>query len=368
MKSLVLWGSLGVALAGGLAVVPGPVRAQQDAAATDAADAGALKPELGLQERQRLGSELVKRWSVYVQETYGLDPLPWQARVLSVAMGADAVNLQQALRRDTFEGAWATLKGRGGANDDEAVLDALVEHDGGQPDALGDLERDLVYTAVPPCRIVDTRLAGGPIEANSSRGFHAWGFASYADQGGSDTNCGMGGQSPEVVMLSVAAVYPAIAGYATVYPANAVEVPLIANVNYTAGAIVNNAVAAKLGTSGLVDFRIYTRGASHYVVDILGYFDTPYATALSCHDVYNATQTVIPLGQFVYVQDGGIQACTTGFTAVGYQWDYLGGDGGLAVWQNALGQGLGLSHTPLASGGSDITALIGRRCCRVPGR
>lgn len=83
----------------------------------------------------------------------------------------------------------------------------------------------------------------------------------------------------------------------------------------------------------------------------MGYFDAPYATALACQDVYNAAETVVPVGSFTYVLDGAIQACPAGHTAVGYQWDYLSGSGGLAVWQNALGQGLGLSHTPLAGDG-----------------
>lgn len=368
MKSLVLWGAVSVALAGGLGAAD-PVHAQQDAAAADAVGAGALKGELSLQERQRLGGELARRWSVYVADTYGLEPLPWQARLQSVAMAADAVNLQEALQRNTFEGAWATLKGRGGVMDDQGVLDALASADGEQPDALGDFERDLVYTALEPCRIVDTRVAGGPIAANSNRGFYAWGFSSFAGQGGSDTNCGLAGQSPEVVMLSVTAVNPANAGYATVYPANSAEVPLVANVNYTAGAIVNNAVAAKLGTSGLVDFRIYTWAASHYVVDIVGYFDAPYATALSCQNVYNPTATIVPVGGFTYVLDANIAACPAGSTATSYQWDYVVGSGGVAPWENALGSGIGMSHTTLGGGaGTDIEVLLGRRCCRVPGR
>ena len=47
---------------------------------------------------------------------------------------------------------------------------------------IGSLSSDLVFTPLTPCRIVDTRVAGGTIPALATRGFKAWG-TSFAAQG-----------------------------------------------------------------------------------------------------------------------------------------------------------------------------------------
>ncbi len=43
---------------------------------------------------------------------------------------------------------------------------------------------DLVFTPVTPCRIIDTRLAGGPIAGGTTRNFAVAGAAGFAAQGG----------------------------------------------------------------------------------------------------------------------------------------------------------------------------------------
>src|SRR5437773_6789195 len=55
---------------------------------------------------------------------------------------------------------------------------------------LGDSADNLVYTPVPPCRIIDTRLAGGLIPAGGTRSFRATG-AGFAGQGGIAGSCGV---------------------------------------------------------------------------------------------------------------------------------------------------------------------------------
>lgn len=58
--------------------------------------------------------------------------------------------------------------------------------------AAQDAIEGLPYTAITPCRIADTRnMAAGPIKAGGTRIFHGAGPASFADQGGSATDCGV---------------------------------------------------------------------------------------------------------------------------------------------------------------------------------
>jgi len=56
------------------------------------------------------------------------------------------------------------------------------------PKHIGDSRADLVYTPVTPCRIIDTRLAGGAIGAGTTRSFLVTG-TDLSSQGGSGTGC-----------------------------------------------------------------------------------------------------------------------------------------------------------------------------------
>jgi len=58
-----------------------------------------------------------------------------------------------------------------------------------EPRALGDTAADLVYTPVTPCRILDTRLAGGPLAADTPRSFSVT-AANLGFQGGNASGCG----------------------------------------------------------------------------------------------------------------------------------------------------------------------------------
>jgi hypothetical protein len=239
------------------------------------------KMTLAPSERGQLAGQFVRKWGTYVSQVYGVDVRSWSQRMVSTFVHADAVNFQNAMKRSTYEGALATLDGAGHKLSDDKVITAMAQSSTGTvtPAALGETTQDLVYTAVEPCRIVDTRSTGaGAIPAGTNRGFYAWGFANYTAQGGSATDCGLGGQSPEVIVVNLTAVAPPQQGYATMYPASAVATPLAASLVYGAGDVLSNGVAVKLGTSGLMDFRIFSERTAHYVVDIVGFYDAPHAT------------------------------------------------------------------------------------------
>jgi hypothetical protein len=238
---------------------------------------GTLSP----QQRGAAIATFVRRWGSYVASTYGIDVYTWSKRMVPQFASGDAVNIQRALTRTTFEGAMAELDGVGHKlSDDQAITRLAKAQSDISVESLGSTANDLVFTPVTPCRIVDTRLAGGTIAASSSRGFGVWGFSSYTFQGGSATNCGLFSESPEAVVLNVTVVGPGAAGYATVYPANAASRPNISSINYTTGAVVNNTVVTPLGTLSANDMQIYTVAQAHYVVDIVGFYDAPHATAL----------------------------------------------------------------------------------------
>jgi hypothetical protein len=63
-----------------------------------------------------------------------------------------------------------------------------------QPLNLGDTNADLVYTPVNPCRIIDTRVAGGALTGGTpgpTRQFKVAGSAGFDAQGGNVSGCGV---------------------------------------------------------------------------------------------------------------------------------------------------------------------------------
>lgn len=338
-----------------------PLRAMPAAAV---AEAGPATPA----ERGALIRRFVLKWGGYAERVYGVDVGVWSRRMVPTFARGDADNLREALRRDTFEGALAALGGVGHRVGDDRIIDGLAAAARGTParqipaigKALGALGEDLVYTPIQPCRIVDTRNAGGAIAAGQARSFKAAGNGSYANQGGSAGNCGMQSETPSAVALNVTAVVPAQAGYATIFPYATVR-PDTASVNYAASAIVNSAIIAKVPNPALAfDFSIHTFAESDYVVDIVGYFAPPRATALACVDSALATVT-IGAGATGQVT---APACAAGYTAT--QLDCESGSWFMPIVFSSLRGGGVCGARNNGTTGAVLTAA--RRCCRVPGR
>jgi hypothetical protein len=82
---------------------------------------------------------------------------------------------------------------------------------------------------------------------------------------------GRGGVATDAVAvaLNVTVADPVGAGFVTVYPCGALQ-PTASNVNFSAGAVVPNAVIAKIGADGKV--CLFVSNDTHLVVDVNAYF------------------------------------------------------------------------------------------------
>ncbi len=124
------------------------------------------------------------------------------------------------------------------------------------------------YVPLAPARLADTRSGENTIDSL---------FAGEgARSGGSTlelTVAGRGGVAADAtaVALNVTAVTPSGDGFVTVYPCGS-DRPTASNVNYTTGAVIPNAVVAKIGSAGKVCF--FVSAATHLVIDANGYFPT----------------------------------------------------------------------------------------------
>ena len=323
-------------------------------------------------ERKVLTRMFEEKWGHYVERVYEIPRESWSARMASTFAGADPANFRGALQRDTFEGAMAELTGTGHrVSDDDVIRRMAASPDaataGFEIQALGSLSSDLTYTPLPPCRIVDTRVSGGAIAANGTRSFKAVNSANFTSQGGSATNCGTLGLAASAVALNVTAVTPSGAGFATVYPFGASQ-PVASSVNYTAGAVVNNSIISAIPNPlQSSDFTVYTFAQSHYVIDIVGYFAAPVATAMECTGTF-AEQNVTANATF----DIAIPSCPTGYTLMGAgcrtpgfneaDWAING------LFRASAGSALGAYCSGLNTTAGTITVSGTANCCRVPGR
>ena len=129
---------------------------------------------------------------------------------------------------------------------------------------------DLVYTPVTPCRIVDTRKAGGAISANGIRNYNVRGAVAY--QGGNSAGCPSPKGESRAVHINVTSV-PLGNGWITAYPYGSTA-PTASLVNYRSDAQnVANSGTIKTCFNCTKDINIKSGGGkTHVIIDVLGYY------------------------------------------------------------------------------------------------
>lgn len=352
-------------LAAGTAFTAAPVHAASRQPRAEAT-VGPMTPA----QRGAMTRAYVLKWGPYVNEVYGVPVDVWARRMVSTFVHADPDNFRAALERNTYEGASAALSGAGHRLSDDQVIDSmardrvdprLMQADMGTQ-ALGAAASDLVFTPITPCRILDTRVVGGPIAGGLDRDFKAVVGAggNFSSQGGSATDCGAVAAGQAAVVINLTAVTPGAAGFATAYPFGANR-PLASSVNYTAGAIVNNTVVVKLPSPlTLLDFRLYTFATSNFVADIVGFYSPPSATALECNTVNGASTSV---AASAYIGLSTVN-CPATYTPVSIA---ISASNNVVVADSYLTGQMGQVFVKnLSPNAQPVSAQL--ICCRVPGR
>jgi hypothetical protein len=150
---------------------------------------------------------------------------------------------------------------------------------------------DLLYTPVSPCRIVDTRKAGGVIDANTQRDFHSHGsVTTISAQGGNPAGCPAPMGEPFAVQINMAAVNPTGKGNLQAF---AVGDNPGANFGINFAAIGTNFANAGIVETDLglgPEITVASRNSSaHAVIDVLGYYyqygDLLYTPVAPCRIV-----------------------------------------------------------------------------------
>lgn len=129
---------------------------------------------------------------------------------------------------------------------------------------------ELLFVAVTPCRIVDTREAVGRFGVGTTRSYYVGGTFGFAPQGGVSGGCGIP-TGAQAVSATITAVSPIGSGYVRAWPAGQTE-PSATTLNY-AGKNISNGTTAKLRSGAGTDLTIKNySGTTHIVIDVNGYY------------------------------------------------------------------------------------------------
>ena len=186
--------------------------------------------------------------------------------------GAWAVLRQSspALSVDNIE---AALKGTGatissnGINRQRIAIDDALAFLGFGGNVIGNRS---LYIPLVPCRIVDTRIAGGKIVARTGRNYLVSGSSGDIVSQGGTGDCGVPSDA-QAVVLNITSNQPSNEGFFSVYPYNS-PLPNATILNFTANqTIANSTVSAICQPACLSDITIYSSSTTHLIVDVVGY-------------------------------------------------------------------------------------------------
>ena len=209
---------------------------------------------------------------------------------------------------------------------------------------IGSLDKDLVYTPITPCRLLDTRNAplfsSTPIAADSTRNFAVWNVSTFGNQGGEGINCGLTASlNTAAIAVNFTVVSPVTGGYITAFPRGAVR-PVAATVNFSAGDIRGNSAIVKVSQTPAenLNLSVYSTSSTHLVADVVGYFSRPITKALNCNVVLAERQLAANFEGFTYTT----AACAAGFTVVSANCYNSGGSNAISLTGSGTNGGGGL--------------------------
>ena len=139
---------------------------------------------------------------------------------------------------------------------------------------LGDTGADLIYTPVSPCRIIDTRVAGGPIAGGYTRNFLVVGATGFDSQGGNPGGCNIP-EDATSVMVNFIAVGPPTGGHMRAWPYGG-SMPNASIINFVPGVNIANGLIQPVCNPAVAmcnfDLTIYAASEVQVVADVTGYF------------------------------------------------------------------------------------------------
>lgn len=212
-----------------------------------------------------------------------------------------------------------------------------------RPVALADQEK--VFREVAPCRLVDTRLGGGPVAGGATRTFAARGATGFPAQGGKAGGCGIP-TSATSLTVSITALGAPVGGFLRLWPTGQPE-PSATVLNYAGGSATTTGATVVLG-GGAAPLTARPSRTTDLVIDVTGYF-SPQAYALVDTDgsLLSSTSRIVGsqrngIGTYTVTLDGPATDCAAEASVSGGYYDASatgigGNDVRVLTWQTDAG-------------------------------
>lgn len=334
----------GLALAGPRDV-PGGVSAQGQQAT------------LTSKQRGDIARALVRKWAPEVQRQ-GRSVNEWAVKLGRFVGTADALNVQQAAAMPTYPAMMGVLQG-------QAVTSDSVAKSIQSPKALGSTVADTTYTPLPNgrCRVAVSNVIGSPLPGGVTRGIDTEDVASYASQGGNgssagdgSTNCGIPSFATALAVSVTVQAAGGGAGFFKIFdnsqPFNTGNTVVYDTTFQSASDLI-----VRSCQSCAIELSIYSSTPASYIIDVVGYFMPPQATALQCLETENEN---LPIGAGL-TGNATAPACPTGYTQTATNCES-------STWQMPFVYFQSGTCSAQNNSTSSATLRASRTCCRVPGR
>jgi len=238
-----------------------------------------------------------------------------------------------------------------------------------QPEALGTGNGDLVYTAIEPCRIMDSRNAmpasglTNPLVGNHLYSTPSETSSGYALYGGNASDCVNGpGSNIWAIAIVITILNPNFDAFLGVSDINSLST-VLSNValNYTHGQGLSTLYIAPQTTGLNIYFAMPSGLSANVIFDAVGYFASSSATALNCQ-----AQNGTPVGIASFTVAGATSpTCPAKFFLT--SGNCKGTDAGLVLITSSA-QNDGTWFCKYNNNGSASTIEADAICCQVPGR
>lgn len=177
------------------------------------------------------------------------------------------------------------------------------------------------YVPVTPCRLVDTKKAGGRIKSGGTRAFHARG-TSLAAQGGHAGGCGIPAGATAIT-VTLTAFSATGTGTLVAYPGGT-STPAARSLSYRKGPATSAGTTTQLGQNP--DFRVRVSRRTHVQVDVTGYYAPPMAAFVATAGSLEFTtgrvldSTHSGVGQYIVTFDRDVSQCSFQVTPYAFNW------------------------------------------------
>ena len=307
---------------------------------------------------------------------------------LSLALlGASEAGIEAAASAQSYKAAMIAIRspgmaGTGPVKQQHVTAPSSTENGDADnpifgPDSLGSVSTEFVFYPIVPCRLLDTREGAGiklapltpyPVDFDGGNPGNAAGCnfeGVLAQLGGT-----IGGLSRTALAINLTVTGALENGWIQARPVGSSN--LTSNQNFYPGKnIANMVIVQDAGT--VYEFELVASKATHAVIDVLGVFAPPVATALECTvaSQYGAGTSDVANGTTFSFSSP--VACPAGYTLTQVSCEYSSENApaGLTLWQGGTSGGgrwacAWRNQTGGALNSSDFHT--GSRCCRLPGR